>query len=437
MRLNNQLLNLWVRNLEVVVTVIWLLYFMGVKVPPPIPESLVNALSYPFIAILVILHWKRLSWVATRDITLLLLVGTALASVFWSADLGKTLDSCRGLLRIVLFGAYLTTRYSLKEQMKILAWVFGIGAILSLAVALAIPSYGMAGRIDHPGALQGIFAHKNILGYAMAIGAILFLLTAIKDRKPNWLAWSGFGLTVVLTVLAYSSSALVSLLLLLSLMPVYQLVKQHYKLQVILLSMTCILAGSAAIFIFGNLDTILVDILGETVEFNGRTPIWDLIVEKTLERPWLGYGYNAFWESDAGVYVILHTWASSDGAKEAVEKGFNAHSGYFEFLPQLGFLGISLYAISLVTVLVRVFMLLLSTQKIEFFWFLQFLVFISVANFGDAMSIAIVGPSNSYTAIYASICLSTAIEWRRISKKRYFKIERNKLDLHCSDSKIL
>ncbi len=433
MRLNNQLLNLWVRNLEVVVTVIWLLYFMGVLAPSPIPK-LMKVLSYPIIAILVILHWKHLSWVATRDIPLLLLVGAALASVFWSVDLGMTLDTCRGLLRTVLFGAYLTTRYSLKDQMKILTWVFGIGAILTVAVVLVIPSYGMAGRIDHPGALQGIFDHKNSLGYAMAIGAILFLLTAIKERRPNWLAWSGFGLTVVLTVLAYSSSALVSLLVLLSLMPLYKFVKQHYKLQVILLSMTCILAGSAAILIFGNLETIVGDILGENL--TGRTSIWDLIIEKTLERPWLGYGMNAFWTSDAGVYVILHTWASNDLAIEG--QNFNAHSGYFAFLPQLGFLGISLYAISLVTVFVRVFILLLSTKKIEFFWFLQLLVFISVANVGDQM-VSIFG-TTSYTSIYVSICLSTAIEWRRIgvNQKRYIKTNPNKLDRsQYSESKIL
>ena len=415
MRLNNQLLNICARNLEVVITIVWLIYFLGLRLPSPLPKLI--------IAILVILHWKRLSWVATRDIPLLLIIGTALASWFWSADPGMTVNGCRGLLRTVLFGAYLTTRYSLKDQMKILAWVFGIGAILSLAVALAMPSHGTAARIDHPGAWQGIFAHKNILGYAMAVGAILFLLIAIKDRKPNWLAWCGFSLAVVITFLAKSSSALMCLLLLLLLMPVYKLVKQQYKLQVILLCITCILAGTIAIFIFGNLETILVDILQEGLSFNGRTPIWDLIVEKTWERPWLGYGYHAFWESDAGLYVILHTWAGIDNA---LAQSFNAHSGYFEFLPQLGFLGISLFAISLVTVFVRTFILLLSTKKIEFFWFLQFLVFMCVANFGD-MFVSILGPASSYTSIYVSICLSTAIEWRIISKKRYVTSSVSKL----------
>lgn len=438
MRLNNQLLNFWARNLEVVVTVIWLIYFLGLRLPSPVPK-LFNALSYPIMAILIILNWKRLSnlaWVATRDVPLLLIIGVALASWFWSADQGATLRGCRGLLRTFIFGAYFTTRYSLKEQMKILAWVFGTAAILTVVAVLAIPSYGFAGRIDHPLALQAIFSHKNSLGYAMALGASLFLITAIKERKHNWLAWGGFGLTSILTIMSFSSAARVSLLLLLSLMPVYKLIRQHYKLKIILMSMGCIMACTVALLIFVNFDKIIVDILGESLTFGARTPIWDLIIEKTLERPWLGYGLNAFWKSDAGKDAMIYSWSK---VEEAIAGGdFNAHSGYFSFLPQLGFLGISLYAISFVTVSIRVFNLLLSTKKIEFFWFLQFLVFLTVTNFTDQM-VSILG-STSYTSIYVLICLSTAIECRRIrvNQKGYLRTNLSKRDRdYCSQSELL
>ena len=420
MRLNNQLLNHWVRNLEVVVTVILLLNFLGVTAPSPIPK-LMKVFSYGIIFILVILHWKRLSWFATRDIPLLLLVGTALASVFWSADLRLTLDWSRGLLRTFMFGAYLGTRYSTKELMKILVWVFGIGAILNLAVALAIPSYGIASRADHGGAFVGIFPYKNYMGYSMVLGAITFLIAALQARKPNWLAWSGFCLTVFLTVRSNSSASLVCLLVLLLVMPLYQLIKLHYKPKVILLCLVCILAGSTAIIILGNLETILIDTLGENPGFSGRTPIWTLTIEKVLEeRPWLGYGMNAFWKSDAGLYVISNTWASLS-RENLLQQKFNFHSSYLPVYAGLGFLGFSLYAISLVTVFIRVVILLISTKKIEFFWCLQFLIFVLIAGFAD--DAASVLSSTSYSFIYVSICLSTAVECRRlrVSEKHYFK----------------
>ena len=420
MKLNKQLFNLRVRKLEVVVTVVWLLYFLNTGFPDPIPK-LMSGLSYPIIVILVSLHWKRLPWVATRDIPLLLIMVTACASVFWTVNLGHTSKACRGLLRTFLFGVYFTTRYSLKEQMKILAWVFSIAIILTIAFVFILPSYGIDGA-KHAGAWKGIFPHKNSLGFAMALGAGFFFITAIKELKLNWLAWVGFVLTVVIIVLARSSGALVTLLSLLSLMPIYKLVKQRYKFKVILLCFACILVISITILILSNVNVILVDILAEGGDFNGRTPIWDLIVDKTLERPLLGYGLNAFWTSDAGISVILQTWASDDFVVQG--QGFNAHSGYFSFLPQLGFLGMSLYAISFVLVFVRVLILLMSTKKIEFFWLFQLLIFISVANVGDQM--VSIFDSTSYTSLYVSVCLSSAIEWKRIrvSQKRYLRKEK-------------
>lgn len=431
MRINNRLLNLWVRKLEVVVTVIFLLFFLDVRAPSPIPK-LMKALSYGVVLILIILYWRRLSWVLTRDIPLLLLVGTVLASIFWTVDLAKTLGSCRGLLRMFLFGAYFTTRYSLKDRLKILFWVFGIAAIFSLIVAIAIPGYGRASA--HAGALQGIFLHKSKLGDAMAIGSILCLVTALKDRTTNWLAWIGFGLTAIINFLTYSSSSLVSMIVLLSLTPLYRIVKRRYKLKTILLSLVYILAGIIAILIIGNLETILVDVLGEGFSFNGRTPIWTLIVDNVLdERPLLGYGYNAFWHSDAGDFVARYAWPTP-----LIATQFNAHSSYMELFADLGFLGIAVYAISLVTVFIRTIVLLFSTQKIEFLGFIQFLVFVHIAGFANVGKLF--APASSYTAIYVAVCLSTAVEWQRlrIRQKRNLGTNLSTLDSsHYTNSKVL
>ncbi len=409
MQINSQLINRWVRNLEVGATVIWLLYFMDVNLPPPFSQF-AKTLSYPFIGILVVLRWKRLTYVATREIPLLLFIGTALASVLWTASLGATLDGIRGLFRSFLFGAYIASRYSIKEQMKIWIWVFGIAAVLSLAVSIAVPSYGIelahsSSGIDSEG-WKGIFPYKNFMGYTMSIGAILFLLTALKDRKQNWLAWIGFSLTVVLTVLAHSAASLLTIAILLSLLPLYQLVKQHYKLRVILLGIIFFLIITVFILIVSNLETILVDILGKGLEFDGRVPIWNLAIEKGLEQSWLGYGYNAFWKSDAGFYVMIHTWS---GIREA---GFNTHNSYIETFLSLGFVGISLYAISLVTAFIKLMNLLISTKKLEFFWLFQLLMFTCISSVADSYEL---------TLVYISISLSVAVEYEYIIKKRNLK----------------
>jgi len=414
-----------VEKLEMGVTIFWLLYFMGVKFPPPIPASLVNALSYPFITVLVALHWRRLSWVATRDILLLILLAFSLASFLWSDVPKLTLDANRGLLRMIVFGAYLAARYSIKEQMKIFTWVFAIGAILSLAVALAIPSYGISGRVAHGGAVVGLFPYKNYMGYSMVLGAITFLLVAsFKKGMQNWLVRGGFCLAIILVILSRSSASLMCLFVLLSLMPLYQLIKLHYKPKIVILCFVCILTGSAAIIILGNLETILVNILGENVGFSGRTPIWTLVIEKVVEeRPWLGYGMNAFWKSDAGLYVINNTWGSLT-TENIVQQSFNFHNGYLPVFASLGFIGFFVCIASFLSVFTRVIILLFLTQRIEFFWLFQFLIFILIGGYAD--DIVSILNSSSYCVIYVSICLSTAVEYRKLGSARANQINTYK-----------
>ena len=404
-------------KLEITITVFLLVFFLG-EFQLPIPASLIKILSYPLIAILVALHWRRLSWIAIKDIPLLLLWGFSLASIFWSVAPGVSLDTNRGLLRIFLFGAYLAARYSIKELMKIYAWVFAIAIILGLVVALAIPGYGFSHTLRHDGAFTGLFGYKNTTGYNLVAGAMTFLVFAIKNRKPDWLAWSLFCLAVTLTIFTKSSASLACLLVVISPIPLYRLIKLHYKTKVLVLCLvsilTCIIVG----IILGNLEIILVDILGEGTSFNGRMPIWTLIIEKmTEERPWLGYGIAAFWKSDAGLFVMINSWAGGD-IDNIMSQQFNFHSSFIAVLADLGFIGLFLYLLSMITVFFRVIILLISTKRIEFFWCFQFLIFILVGGFADELvSILKV---NSYSIIYVSISLSTFIEWRR-TKIKYLK----------------
>ncbi len=400
-----------VERLELVVTVFWLLYFMDANVPPPIPGSIVNSLSYPFVAILLALHWKQIAYVASRNIPLLVFVSMAMFSLVWSADFSNTLGINRGLIRTFIFGAYFATRYSLKEQMKILAWVIGIAAVLSLVVCLVIPSYGVGEN-----GWQGIFPYKNFMGRSMVLGAILFLLMTFNKSRQNWISWIGFGLTILLAVLSQSSTSILLLLLLLSQMPLYGLIQQQYKLRVILLSLACILIGAVVMLMVANQEIILVDVLGEGTTFNGRTPIWSLIIETvSQERPWLGYGYGAFWTSDAGVHVILNTWASD----LAIPESFNAHSVYLEIFANLGFLGLILYGIVFITVSIQSAILLLSDKKIEFFWLFQLLLFTSLASLAD-VGLGI-SATNAYGILSIAACMSISLEYQRWRKKKHLK----------------
>ncbi|MGF1539614.1 MAG: O-antigen ligase family protein [Pleurocapsa sp.] len=378
---------------------------MEVTVPYP---SLFNALSYPFVAILAVLHWKRLLYVTTRDIPLLILLGTALASVIWSADLSMTMAGNRGLVRTFVFGIYFASRYTLKDQMKIIGWVCAIAAVLSLAVGVVLPNYG----IGEDGWL-GIFPYKNYLARSMALGGILFLVLALNYRKQRWLGWIGLALTVTLILLSRSASILIILFFFVSLMPLYQLIKQPYRIKVILLSLTTVLTSGAALLVANSLEFILVDLLDKDLLFNGRIPVWHLVIEKSLDKLWLGYGYNAFWSSDAGVDVIVNSWASDRGI---IPESFNAHNGYLEVLSQLGLWGILIYVIVICTVFFKTFILLAGTKQVKYFWVFQCLVFLFLTSVADVGSNLL--STNFYGTFGIGLCLSIALEYQRATRKK-------------------
>ncbi|HEY9609126.1 O-antigen ligase family protein [Allocoleopsis sp.] len=412
--MNPQLVKHLGMKLEAASISLLLLYYLGMT---GLPEGPINAASYGILAILITWRWKRFIYVATRDIPLLLLLVTAVASIFWSAAPAFTINEMKTLLRAMFLGVYLATRYRIEDLVRIFLWVFGIAVILSLLTALALPAYGTHGG-GWSSPWKGIFGYKNALACVATIAAMLFLLTAITRRRQRWVALGGFGIAAALVLFSQSKSGLSVFLILLFLWPLYKLVKQHYKLRVVLLLIAILLGGIVAILLLSNLETIVVDGLGKDLEFNGRIPIWNIIIEKGLERPWLGYGYVGFWTSDAGLFIVYHSWAS-EGHGDVTAR-FNSHNAFIDLFVQLGWVGLSLYLLNLMILFFKVISLLFITKKIEFFWIIQFILSMILYSLSDSVMGTILTPSSFWT-IYVSIALSVALEQKRILKKNFFE----------------
>jgi exopolysaccharide production protein ExoQ len=163
---------------------------------------------YGITCLLVVRQLERFIYVSTREPLLLLLVGIALLSVLWSVAPEVTLRRGFALLGTTMFGAYLAMRFSLREQLRLLAWALGIAALLSLVFALALPSYGVMS--DARGeAFRGIYSQKNELGRVMALSVLVFFFAALGDRNHRWFKWGGVGLSFVLLLLSSGMAALV------------------------------------------------------------------------------------------------------------------------------------------------------------------------------------------------------------------------------------
>ena len=402
-------LQLLAQKIEPWLAGLYFIYFLGLALPAPVIR-IGNIASYGVLLLLILISgcWRQILFACTRDIPLLLLHIMAVVSVVWSVAPEVTADEPKAFVRAAIFGVYIAVRFGLGGEMKLLAKVLGISVVLSLIAGAAFPAYGIETTGEFVGSWKGIFEFKNLFASNMTLSVLLFVLMGLNRPKWRWLIWSLCAISVALLLLSRGKTALAALLITLYLVPIHNMVKQHYKARVVTIAFALIVSLGIALLLFVNLNYIVVDVLGKNLEFNGRLPIWRMMLDKGFEHFWLGHGYAAFWTSGASYTILTQTWAY-----QAYRLGirFNAHSGYIDLFLQLGVVGLGLYLISLITVFVKAFYLLLRLKTVEIFWVLETLVLTSLVSTADSLS---VGTGGGEWSIYVSFATAIALQYRRL-----------------------
>lgn len=330
---------------------------------------------YALTLLLIIPRWRQFASVAARNKLLLLLVGLALFSVLWSTAPEVTLRRGVALVGTTLFGGYLAVRYSLREQLWLLACALGIAALLSLFFALALPSYGTSIDIYGETAWRGIYSTKNVLGSNMAIATVVFLILAVSSRKWQWLAWIGCGLTLGLLLLSTSRTALIVFLTILALWPLYKALRWRYTLALPLLIGAVLLVGGIAILVLANWQPLL-GVLGRDATLSGRTELWSAVWDMIQENPWLGYGYAGFWLGWEGPSASI--WLMF---RDAVPQSDN---GYLDLWLSLGLLGVSVFVLQFLQAFGRALAHVQRTKATEELWPPLYLTFILLLNLTES-----------------------------------------------------
>uniref|UniRef100_A0A0C1RCN2 O-antigen ligase-related domain-containing protein n=1 Tax=Tolypothrix bouteillei VB521301 TaxID=1479485 RepID=A0A0C1RCN2_9CYAN len=409
----NLKLNSLCKKLEIITLFLMFLGFFDVNLFA-LDAPFKNA-SYGMVSFLILLRWKRCIYVATKDIPLLLLFGTVMFSYFWSAFPEDTLKVSKSFVRETLFGVYLAANYNHKDLVRLFLWMFGLATILNwlfCGFAIAIGQSSLAiSQTNSEDSWTGFLLHKQYLGRMMMHAAILFLLSVLNDKKFHWFKWTGLSLSVSLLLLSKSKSSWIGFLLSLTLLPILSFSGWHYKLRTIMYVIAVLIVGSIAVLVFGNFETIVVDILRKPPDFNGRFIIWQLAIESGLKQLWLGYGYGAFWRTSEGESIVNSTWAAleHDNAKE-----FHAHNGFIDLFLQLGVVGLLLFMLSFVSTLIRVINLIHLTRTIESFWMLEFMVLAFVLQISETLTLI---SHSTHCAIYVAIVYSSILWKNQIRKE--------------------
>jgi O-antigen ligase len=310
----------------------------------------------------------RLTKLGAPLIALILLCA---ASALWSDLPLVALRRSAALAGTVTIGLYAALRFDIDELLELLCRVVAIVLVASFVLAALEPSLGL----DTEGRLRGVFAHKNSFGIFAALG--LLALSARALRRPSrdsavFCALCAVGCLTGL-VLSDSASPLPALVVGLAFMTwVHRSRANAGWLMPSLVAAAC--AAAIALPLFSDAFGVFALVVGRDADFSHRDLVWRFALELFSRNPWLGYGYEVFWNGPAGE-LFFRT------AGFAVS---HAHNGYLQLALDTGIVGLMAFLCALAMLMRRALPLLGAGYRPRVAWLVGFTAFYVVASAAES-----------------------------------------------------
>ncbi|HUK26196.1 MAG TPA: O-antigen ligase family protein [Terriglobales bacterium] len=227
-----------------------------------------------------------------------------------------------------------------------------LGFIFLPLSILFIKWYGNLGRDYRPDygnwiiTYTGVTTSKNMLGMIVLIfglGAVWRLLQAWRrdgdSRRPGVIIAQGVLLVIAIWLfhLVHSMTSLACFMMAVCLLVVTSLpifARKPWVVHVLVGSMVTL----SFLVLFLNIGTGLLTTMGRDATLTGRTDIWNLVLGMTAS-PLVGTGFESFWLGKRlDAMWAIYWWHPNE-----------AHNGYLEVYLTLGWIGIFLLAMLLIT----------------------------------------------------------------------------------------
>jgi exopolysaccharide production protein ExoQ len=410
---------------ERIFTVVSLSVYMGVIVPLLItqgasegdgvnimafnwmPLNLLFVTNYLITTALIFLRWQRTLFFATQSLPFIGFMLLVPVSFAWSALPESTLTASIGMFGTTLFGLYIASRFTLEEQLDLIAWAFGVAIVLSLIFVIALPKYGVMDAV-HQGAIRGVFTHKNGLGKYMVLATSVFLLLTFKSHQKKIILWPCLAASFGLILASSSTGALLNGVMLVSLvLALGSIMRLKTVVLLPLLVFLVLLAWSVSVLAVDILTPIL-DFFGKDLTLTGRTDIWPAVISKIRERPLLGYGFSGFWYGLGGESAdVIRTvrWDLND-----------SHNGFLELALQLGLLGLSLFFFLTWMTLLKSFAVARFYFSPGTLWPIVVILYAFLINFSES---TLMSQNSFFWVLYSSVVFSSSVRFKQIVASSY------------------
>jgi O-antigen ligase len=347
-------------RLEPVAIVAFLLIFSGLFWPPDgylanprvINGGASNVYDFAsfvlltlFLGIACLVRWRDMVPHLGSAWPVLALAALAFLSAFWSDDPSLVIRRSGSVTISTVFAIYLVARGDMADLIALLLKMLAIAMLASVAVIILAPAYAIGENETYVSAWRGAFTDKNTLGLACGLTIIIagYCLTHRLSRR--WLALSAIAMAVGLLYLSESKTPIVVVAVSLY-AGIFALMLRRRSGLGVAASYLLGVIGLAGIGVFALDWTAIVEAMGRDATLTNRIPLWHYSMVYIQHRPWLGYGFGAFWRAD-GVEANV-VWAMV-GFKPP-----HAHNAWLEIGLGLGIVGIGLMALNWLVAFYRV-----------------------------------------------------------------------------------
>lgn len=294
---------------------------------------------------LLILTRRKLNWraVIRQNTWLILLIAYMLISILWSDIPFISLKRWVRELTAVIMALIVLTEPAPRQAMESLfRRTVYILIPFSILLIKYFPQYGIQfNRWSGEEMWIGVTLQKNGLGRLCLISAFFLVWTLFRRWKARDIYTNKFQTAAELFLLmltlwllkgpstwAASASGFVALIIGLAAFAGLLWLKKHrlYLHPNTLIAITGIIMAVGIITPFSQGSSVadLVSLVGRDETLTGRTDIWAELVPIVERNPVLGCGFGGFWTSRTTAEAIVN----------------EAHNGYLEVLLQLGFIGL-------------------------------------------------------------------------------------------------
>jgi len=353
---------------------------------------------------LLLLRTKTLVRILPKGNVLWLFFGLCFISLTWSIYPELTLKgSIQALLQVALFSLYFSSRFSPKDQLRIIGFVMGLTVMVNLFYVVALPSVGIHMGDKFHGAWKGFYENKNEFSGTMLWSLVVFYLLSFKNSNRLVAVLARVGLIVcpLLVILSTSKTALLLFIFLYFSLTIWNRYR-WYGRQTILTFDLAILSSFLVIGSITNNWEKLMSTLGKDPSMSGRTDIWSAAMIEINHRPWFGHGFSAFWTEENPAALNIGN---------SLHPGFytyNAHNGFIDILLDVGWVGLALFMVCLGLTWLLALKYAYRPSAPEDFWPLAVMLLVTSYNIAESSFLT----DNLNWVFFVSAALSVRI-WPR------------------------